>query len=428
MQPVASQAQVLSLRTATRTGDTAHAHREETDVASQITVTVATDDATARQLIPEWRQLRAAHRIDSPDADPEFFLGVYRELGSRVSPHIAVFRNQGSGCALLVARRSEQRLPLRIGSISIRTPRVRCLEIVFDGLITSESGDSRRAIIDHLQSQIDSRSVDLIEIHHLDEKDELLNLIKQQRGWSRVTYSLEGHHVARLLDGTGAAVQRHSSKTRNTFRREDKKLAAQFGGELVLETLTRPEAVDEFIAKAGLINQTSYHRALNVGVADDARWRAIVNALANGGAMRGYVLRGRNQPIAYMLGAVYGQRCTFMATGYRHELQALSPGKVMMNRVLDALANEGVAVADFGWGDASYKTMFASERLNEATIQIYGSSARARIAFAMRRCAAWCSQRAKVLAGAQIVATLRRRWRDRLRQQFKSDQGQGEAL
>jgi hypothetical protein len=43
------------------------------------------------------------------------------------------------------------------------------------------------------------------------------------------------------------------------------------------------------MADADAINQQSYHRALNVGLCDDNRWRAIVTALANAGAWRGHL-------------------------------------------------------------------------------------------------------------------------------------------
>jgi CelD/BcsL family acetyltransferase involved in cellulose biosynthesis len=116
-----------------------------------------------------------------------------------------------------------------------------------------------------------------------------------------------------------------------------------------------------------------------------------------------------------------------MATGYSHDLHALSPGKVMMNRVLDALSAEGIAIADFGWGDAAYKTMFASDRLNEVTIRVYGRGLRARAACAMQSVAERTTQKVKAIAGAESVAALRRRWRERLRRQVTSKTGENEG-
>jgi CelD/BcsL family acetyltransferase involved in cellulose biosynthesis len=424
MSPAAVPTSTIFAR-AIENGSVASEHLQTSHAV--VTVEVADDDRAIKVLVDEWRALRTAHHIDTPDSDPDFFLGIYRELGANMSPHIALVRVGGSAAGLIVARRVVQAQVVRVGSLRCRTPRLRCMEIVCGGLISNGNREVDQAILDHLQSLLAARSVDLIEVHHV-ESNHMIALIRQQPGWRRSALLPEGHHIVRLLDDAGVLIQRHSSKTRNTFRREDKKLAAKFNDDLQLEVRTRPEEISPFITQASVINQASYHRALDVGVCDNNRWRAIVTSLAKTGAWRGYILTGGGQPIAYMLGAVYGKRCTFMATGYCREHHVLSPGKVMMNRVLEAVSAEGVAIADFGWGDAEYKTMLASERLSELTIQLYGSSASARMAFIMQRLARWGTQRAKAMAGAGIVASLRRRWRERLRRQASSVQNQGEGL
>jgi CelD/BcsL family acetyltransferase involved in cellulose biosynthesis len=214
---------------------------------------------------------------------------------------------------------------------------------------------------------------------------------------------------ARLLDrASGERVDNHSSKTRWTFRKLDRKCVEAFDGDVELETATAVDHVDAFIADSLGIIRNTYQAALPIGVKDNPEYRELLREMAEAGALRGYLLRGGGQPLAYVLGDRWGTTFSLWATAFLPDHRRLSPGIVTLRRVMDSLASEGVAVFDFGWGEAEYKKKLGDHRADETDYSLYAKRVVPMLAFA--------AQRGTKLARARLNQLARRLGvRDRVR-------------
>jgi CelD/BcsL family acetyltransferase involved in cellulose biosynthesis len=382
-------------------------------------VRAATTLQQALALRDGWRQARKGDGMAAPDADPDFFLSVYSALGKDVEPLIALAGPLSQPQGLIVARSASRTI-----KCGLRSPQLRCLEVVYGGLITDGSPHAIEMIKAFLRALIVDRKVDLLDVHHLDVEHELAAALRDGLGvGARVTCQSVTHWLLELTDPeTGLRREHNSGKTRSTFRRKDRKLVESFENDVEVQAFTSAGEVDGFIATAESITTQTYQAALESGVADSARWRAIITALAHGGRLRGYVLRGRGKAIAYVLGGVFERRFTLIATGFLPDHRQLSPGLVLINRVLNALADEKVVIVDFGFGDADYKSLLGNICRQEQTLHIYGRGWRAAATYRMETTATSLTRLAKAaITSLGVFKSIKRAWRRRLERQPSAD-------
>lgn len=377
----------------------------------------ATTSEEIAALREDWLILRSRYGTATPDADPDFFLDIYHALDEEVRPHVVVFRDDTAPYALIVGRLARKPITSRVGYFKVPSPHLQCLEIVYGGLITDGKPCSRTAVAGYLETLLSERAVDVLSVHHLNVDHPLAEVLAQGlTSHRRVVCLRDLHWSLNLLDpATGERLMRHSRKTRSTFRRKDRKLVREFGTCVALRVFRYPSEAGEFVKYAGSITSETYQNALNTGVQDTERWRMIVQALADTGRFRGYLLYGRDEPIAYVVGAVFNQSFTLFATGFLPAYCQLSPGSVLLVRVLDGLASDGVTTFDFGFGDAEYKRLHGSRCWEEVTVRLYASGWRSALASHMERAAMVGSRfAARVARSTGMLRRLKRGWRGRL--------------
>jgi len=156
-------------------------------------------------------------------------------------------------------------------------------------------------------------------------------------------------------------LRRRSAKSRHNLRRSVKKLLDSNPGG-VLEIFTAPEEMPAFHRQAVEISKLTYQdRLLKVGLPDTAEYVNRMQALAEMGEARGYLLRDQGQPIAFAWCTARGRRVTYQVIGYRPECAASSPGTVLLYLILEDLFQNGrYSLLDFGIGEAFYKSAFAT--------------------------------------------------------------------
>ena len=78
-----------------------------------------------------WSALRDIAGIVTPNAEPAIFTATLMAFGERAQPHVTVFHDATGPRAVIAGRRSIRRLPCRIGYLTIQSPPLRCLDIVY---------------------------------------------------------------------------------------------------------------------------------------------------------------------------------------------------------------------------------------------------------------------------------------------------------
>lgn len=339
---------------------------------------------TLQTLGMSWRELRAKAGISTLDTDPDRFVQNLIGYSGESIPCAVLMHRDGVLQAVIVAYVLKRRAKLRLGHAPIWTPALHVCQVSYGGLIVDPSDPLAACQVRRCMEQmLKHRLVDAVRVRHLDRQSMLHDDVTSgfDGAWP-VAARPETHWFARLIDpATGEAVVRNSAKTRSSLRRLDRRLVAAFDGDVEMHSLTDIESVDEIIAAASEIGRHSYQWRLGVGVRDTPKWRSRLEITASEGRLRAFILRAHGQPIAYSIGDVYETTCISVAMAFDHRHRALSPGKILLCRVFEALIEEGIHRFDFGFGDAEYKRLHGTDSRKEDTVMLFGRGSRARLSY-----------------------------------------------
>jgi hypothetical protein len=398
-----------------------------------VTGDVAAIRARTGDLLQEWSALRRELGVASRFNDPAGFLrGVAGHHGQPVVLFVRDVATQP--VSVVVGTIEEDPIVHRIGYLRIRTPRLRTLRIPETGILCARDPAAAGSVARVLGELLHASAIDHLAIHNLEAENPLAGPLDAfaKRGIGLVCVP-RVHRRTRLLDAaTGERLVHHSSKTRSTLRRKSRKLDEAFGGKVDLVRVERADQVDGFIRDATSIIRQTYQAALGIGVKETPAYRQLLIDTASDGALCGYTLKTADVAIAYLVGDVHDKVFRLWATSFLPQYGALSPGIVLIFRALDEFAAQGIAVFDFGFGEADYKSMFGSELLHEFDWRVYSRSLRGRTAFLSDRVTGSCDALARrLLRSRNLVARVKKFWRGRLRRNrvdgAAEPSGQGES-
>lgn len=378
---------------------------------------VATTRDEARSIQSDWQEAVDTLGTGTIDAAPDFLLSMVDSLGPGAQPYVALTRSDDRVSAALIGRRVQRRIPAKLGFLRVPSPKLDGLEIVHGGYLSDGSPESLLWLQKHLRSLLLTRRVECISLLHLGvEHPGHSQLVAGLLPGRRPRVTTTQHWLARLVDpATGEKLERHSSKTRRTFRYKDRKLREHFADDVVIEGVRKPAELPQYISAAASIGARSYQKGINVGVQDDARWNTLIGALAQQDRLSGHLLVAGGTPIAYALGSLYRSTYLLIATSFLPEYRQLSPGAYLLRSILAELEASGVATLDFGFGDAEYKRLYGNVCVRESLLRFYGLSTRARVAEAIHRATSGLTHRLQAaLQGGRFEAQVRRVWRRRL--------------
>lgn len=326
----------------------------------------------------DWQYIKDKFGKATPFSNCEFFKEICSSFGEGTNPHVVVFYEDEKPVALLIGRQTS-RPALCLKAVGLRMLSMRCWTIFFDGIITNGKTSSINAAIDYFDSQLRSGEIDSLNLQALHLKDKVVNrIIQSLQDRFKVIRNPELHLYRKIRDiETRLEISNNSSKTKSTFRRKDRKLTKHFDGAVEMLVNTTMAEVNSFIEDAAWITSQTYQATLGSGVTKNSYWKAIIQSLASIGCWRGYLLKSNNLLIAYVLGAVVDEKFTLFATGYSPKYENLSPGTVLLNRVFSSLNDDGVCLVDFGYGDATYKRLHATDIEEDLSLQVYGKRFRA---------------------------------------------------
>lgn len=148
-----------------------------------------------------------------------------------------------------------------------------------------------------------------------------------------------------------------SSKTRNTFRRKQKKI-----GATRLVRITEPGQIAEFLEAAHAISKRTWQsEKLGLRIHNNDAELRFFTLLAARQSLRSYVLFVDEKPVAFLIGTQHQGLFNYEEVGYDRDFADRSPGQVLLLQVLEELlSNNPPRVFDFGGGTADYKQLFAT--------------------------------------------------------------------
>jgi hypothetical protein len=381
---------------------------------------VATFPAGTGRLFVEWNALRRQLGIASRFNDPAVFL---RDVAGHYGMPCVIFVPTGATHSIIVGRIENEPFALGIGYLKIKMPRLRTLRVVETGILCApETAAAPYFVAKVLNDLLRSSAIDHLAINNLPADHPFGGCLDQfaeassTSGFGFVREPRVHWRTQLLHPTTGERLVHHSSKTRYNLRRNSRKLDEFFGGKTELVRVERAEQVDAFVRDATAIIRQTYHAALGIGVKDTPAYRQFLTDTASDGCLCGYKLMAGDQAIAYLVGDVNEKTFRLWATSFLPQYGSLSPGIVLLARALDELAMQGVAVFDFGVGEADYKSMLGSERRHEYTWHVYSRSLRGRLAFLADRATGGLDALVRrLLRSGNLVQRVKKAWRNHIK-------------
>jgi hypothetical protein len=159
------------------------------------------------------------------------------------------------------------------------------------------------------------------------------------------------------------------SNTRSDLRRQERRLNKQTEDQVECLVFHTPESIDNFLKDVEIISSRTYQwNLLGMGVENNIVMRDLLKSAADQKWFRGYILRCKSEPVAFMIGYQYRDTYLSESIGYNPDWSEWSVGNVLhlnVMRDLSAIYPE-IKWFDFMYGDNSNKkrlsTSFHPER------------------------------------------------------------------
>jgi hypothetical protein len=353
--------------------------------------TAAVDAPPSPELEPMWREwsslldeLALTNRYNHPLRALRRFR-QYDPSRASTAPFAMLGCLQGARL-LMVGSIGARRVTEGLGPLARVGPSLHVLEVPETSTVARAGEDPAhfsRLAQAMMGSLLSAGSFDSLRLLNLGAESEIARHVQSSERVDSWSYAIPKiRWWAQLID---PGTRRPIAKASRNANRQDNKLWKAFDGAATFEVVTRADQVDAFISAAVSIVRQSYQAAIGVGVRDDPAFRALLLEMADAGTLRGYLIRGKGEPLSYVLGDRWGNTFSLWALTFLPQYGHLSPGTVAMRRAMRALAEEGVEQLDFGWGDAEYKRRFGDRRVDEVDAVLFARRTLPSVAFAVAR-------------------------------------------
>ena len=321
-----------------------------------------------------WEQMQRNEPCPKPNADIDRYLSVVEARGDSIRPHVMLFEHNGSPTAMIVGWVGKHQLELKLGYKALLKPRLRCLSVVYGGVLGQPDSELCSLLIGELMKQLRGREFDIIQLSYLRTDTAFYQAARKIPGFLTRCYlpKIDEHwrmSVPETIDNFYAS---RSGRHRRNLQRYIRKFEDEYPGERKYVKYTGESDVAEFIRIAADISSRTYQSALGVGVVNDEETRHRVTAAAKHGWFDGVVLFAGDKPCAFQSGLRYGTVYYMASIGYDPAFKSYRFGTILFLKVLESLCDDrSIDMIDFYFGDAEYKKHYGTEHWPEACAYIF---------------------------------------------------------
>lgn len=251
-------------------------------------------------------------------------------------------------------------LPCRLGVLTLWNPRQR-LRVYPLGLFDQTSEDE---LLRHFKSEAAELPGALLYGVRIPEdspriawRDGLIRYMPQ--GGERYIVELDRTFEEYLAAFPG--------KTRSTLRRKIRRFEKAAGGALDFREYRGSDGLARFHPLARQVSARSYQEIrLGSGLPDNPEFHREMAEAGRADRARGYLLFLEDRPVAYLYAPIADATARYEFVGYDPDVAALSPGTVLLLKVLERLFEDpATRYFDFteGGGDGSHKAFFATRQV-----------------------------------------------------------------
>lgn len=372
-----------------------------------------------------WEQMQRDESMPVLNADVDRYLAVLESMKDAVQPYIIVLYDDDNPKAVVIGRIERQRVTSRLGYTTILKPSLRCLSVVYGGILGQSSEQTSARLLQEMMDILRRGDVDVVFMNHLRVDSHLYRLSRtSQHFLCRDRFpSAEDHWQTHMPETAEEFYANITRKRKKEWKRLGRRLEEAAGGALRVECYDQVSHLDHFIEVASMISAMTYKTALNAGFDDSSLTRSTLTQAAGRSWWRAYILYAGDVPCAFETGIIYGRTYFAEAIGYNPEWSDFSPGTILFVKVLEDLSRSTqVNIFDYGFGGAAYKERFGTRSWPEASIYIFAPRLYPIFVNATRSFVMGMNQGLGYFANKiGSVGWIKRRWRDLLRKSTSID-------
>jgi hypothetical protein len=321
---------------------------------------------------PLWNQMRKQESSNIPDADYNKYISTINSNNDQTKPFVMYIKKDNTLLAILIGKTQEQPLDLKLGYLTLLRPRLKCLTIIYGGIIGSPDENICHILIDELTAQLRAQRADMILFHYLRTDSALYSAIRSTPCYLFSQFKKDKHWRMTVPETIDKFYLNHSRGHRHNLRRAISRFEHNYAGDIRYVNYTNENEVGDFLETAAHISKKTYQHALNAGLVNDESTRARIIADAANGWFRGHIVFAGKQPCAFQLGLHYESVYYMVNMGYDPAFKSNNPGLILFLKVLERLCNDpSIKMLDFYFGDAEYKNRYGTEYWQEANICMF---------------------------------------------------------
>jgi hypothetical protein len=321
-----------------------------------------------------WTRMQNSESMSALNSDIDRYLTVVDSLEQEIQPYIIVLYCDGSPKAMVIGRIENRQIKCRIGYTTIFKPSLRCLGIVYGGILGQPSEQVCSRLVQELTDTQKRGEVDVVFFNHLRIDSHIYRLSRRMTHFlCRDYFPVIDDHWQTYLPETAekfyAGIKR---KRKKEWKRLGRRLGDAAGGPLKLECYDNVSQLEHFIEIASKISAMSYKDALNIGFSGSSFMHSVLTQAANRHNWRAYVLYAGQVPCAFETGIIHDNIYFAEFIGYSPEWSNFSPGTLLFVKVLEDLSqNTPLEIFDYGFGSAGYKERFGTKSWSEVSVYIF---------------------------------------------------------
>lgn len=309
------------------------------------------------------------------DSDLDFFLyfaGVRPEV---LRPHVFVAHRGETPEAMLIGKLEHRPIPIQLGYLHLRTPRLRVLTLVYGGLRGSTAVDTTEALVKEVLKTLRRGEADVAVFEPLAVNSQLCHALgalsdKFERG---LYCTRQNQYRMQLPASSRELLEMIPAKERRNYLRKGRKLVRDFSGDVSCQWYKQPSPAMyrdlEFVA------QRSYQRGLGVGFEDTPELRGWWELAGYKGWLRVCILYVGGKPCAFLTGVAHSGILWGDYMAYNCEFASYSPGVYLLLRSLGELCacreRYDIREINLGPGDSDLKSLLNSSCKQETSVYVY---------------------------------------------------------
>ncbi|MHC4495565.1 MAG: GNAT family N-acetyltransferase [Planctomycetota bacterium] len=321
-----------------------------------------------------WEQMQRDEHFTVFYTDIKRYVATIKALGGDTQPYITLVESDSHPAVMAIGRVEKRRFDFKVGYKRLFSKTLRCLSIVYGGILGRQSDDSCTALVRGLVDALRRRKADVVLLNRLRTDSLVYKLCRT------VPHLLTRSHFVRpqlhwqtdIPATTEEFYDRIPASRKRRWSRNLKQLEAISSSEIKVVCYRRPSDIDYLVDVAYRIERSTYKHPLEVGFSGSALNRAMLEQAAEDGWLRAYVLYVDDDPCAFQFDVQYGGVQFSEYGSFDPRRSRGSPGTVLLTKVLEQLCREpDVHTIDYGFGDASWKAKFGTHCWPEKSVYIF---------------------------------------------------------